>query len=119
MSKLVSYDAILAALAVIAIGGGCAKKDEAPKATAESVTAAAPPAPIATTTAPAVEPGAVTDTTPAVAIAPAVDAGVEARKAESAQKNAAPPSAPPKPGAAQRKGSAACGAGTCGSDMKK
>jgi len=117
MSKLVSYDAIFAALAVLAIGGGCAKKDEAPKATAESVPAASPAAPVATTTA-AVEPGAVTDTTPAVAIA-AVDAGIEARKVDTAQKNAAPPSTPPKPAAAQRKGSAACGAGTCGSDMKK
>ena len=125
MSKLLSYDAIFAALAVVAIGSGCARS-EAPKATAESVPAApAPTAPgaVATTTAPppSVEPsaGAVAadpSPSPSGAPAPVVAAkpleAPDKTKSEKTQRNAAP--APPKKSA-----QAACGAGTCSADMKK
>lgn len=107
MVKSLSFDAILAALAVLSVNAGCSKTEPAapapetttPTTTNAGPTAAVPPPPPAVTAAAT---AATTATTMAVG-SPLVDAGKERPKA-AAPKQEAP---------------ASCGANGCSPDMKK
>jgi hypothetical protein len=105
MSKSLSFDAILAALAVLSVG--CARADRAtPAPEATNAPASAVPASIPVEPAPAASTAPTGETADTTAT---VDAGIERAKH-------APAALPPP---RQRKASASCGAGACSPDMKK
>ena len=96
----ITFDAILAALAVLSAGTAACSKAE--RAAAEPATAT----PAATTTASAALPAAqpAPPPPPVATAGPMVDAGVERA---------------PAPIGKQKGASAACGAGSCSAEMKK
>ena len=117
MGKAVSFDSILAALAVLsvnAVTAGCSKSEPAAGAP-ETNMPAADERPAASSTGEIVPPTPSVAATAAIATGetgaphPAVDAGVERLSAP------APKAAPP----ANKGASAACGAQGCSPDMKK
>jgi hypothetical protein len=95
-----TFDAILAAIAVLSTGTACSKADRA---------SAEPPAAAPAATAPAATASATPAAEPppppvATAASPAIDAGTERA---------------PAPNAKPKGGSAACGATGCSADMRK
>ena len=105
----ITYDAILAALAVLSAGTAACSKAE--RAAAEPATATPAATTTASAAAPSIEPTPASPPPPApIATAgPLVDAGAERKLPVAAPSNS-------KPG---KGASAACGAGSCSAEMKK
>ena len=115
MATRLSYDSILAALAVVGVSTGCAKSDSAAAAPAPEATMTAPrasePAPkIADPAGPSLGAPATPGAAPAPAAQPPENAHVEERRAVDAGAEHLRP---------QRKAAASCGASGCSPDMKK